>query len=88
MSLPGNIRLITLQPAFYFWSPIRCSLFNTSIAEEGHLEYKALSYTRKKDAIYDEDKLRTLIRKLGWQTFPYHLEVDGKSDDGELHAVG
>jgi hypothetical protein len=68
MSLPGNIRLITLQPAFYFWSPIRCSLFNTSIAEEGHLEYKALSYTRKKDAIY--------------------LEVDGKSDDGELHAVG
>jgi hypothetical protein len=55
MSQPGNIRLVTLQPALYFWSPIRCSLFNTSIAEEDHLKYKALSYTWKKDGASDDD---------------------------------
>ena len=87
MSWPGNIRLITLQPALYFWSPIRCSLFHTLIANKDHLEYKALSYTWKKDAIYDEDTLRTLIQKLGCQTFPYHLDVDGKSSGGELYAI-
>jgi Heterokaryon incompatibility protein (HET) len=55
MSQPGNIRLITLLPALCFWSPIRCSLFNTSIAGDNHLEYKALSYTWKKDGDSDDD---------------------------------
>jgi hypothetical protein len=98
MSQPGNIRLITLLPALYLWSPIRCSLFNTSIAEEDHLEYNALSYTWEKDVIYgsiikyDDDKLRTPIQTFGVQAFSNDLKDDGNSDDGnsddgELHAI-
>jgi hypothetical protein len=87
MSQPGNIRLITLLPALYFWSPISCSLFNTSIAGDNHLEYNALSYTWKKDPIHDDDKLSGLIRKVGFHAFFNRLEEDGNSDDGELHAI-
>jgi hypothetical protein len=63
MSQPGNIRLITLQPALYFWSPISCSLFNTLIAGDNHLEYKAISYTWKKDGASDDvdGKLHAII---------------------------
>jgi hypothetical protein len=63
MSQLGNIRLITLLPALCFWSPIRCSLFNTSIAGDNHLEYKALSYTWKKEGNSDDDddKLHAII---------------------------